>query len=698
MFWSVHGPSSLHSGYGSCFCNSSFLRYPYASLPGRLARPGLLSGGAPPGSRGCPGPLSRVGDRRQHGEVQLLPVSGGPVSRGGHRRVDFCGFSIARSRLQTLVNSRRISALRRTSSQLMAVTTGDVVCPCPIWFQGAACGCGRSRSASTALGIGWILRPGWHGLRIVFKTFGGGFTGIDSLAECFSIRCHQIWTFGPTLLTSAGVLTWETGLFPAFGPGRRLFFPSMPGSCWRYAWSPPLPVHSIWGHGGGVLRQRHCGRLSAQGGGHQVSCSQRHCSGDSALGGISSDSPHSAVHSGNPQCSGGLSLPSPSAPRLQVVSQHGGVSVFVASMAGDDRPLCHLSQSPLLHLFLALPRPSFGGDRRTPPVLGRSPGVCFSSVVHSTSGEASGVPSDPPHPDRPLLASASVVSGPPSDVSGSSGDSSLPARPPLPATVSSALPGSPQAGPSCLETIQRFTRAAGFSSAVAAQASLARRPSSRSNYQLKWSAYRSWCWSHGHSILRPTLSKVADFLWWLRSVRGLSISSIKGYRSMLSVVFHFQLPALSSHPVLRDLLRSFRVSAPSCPLRPPSWDLAKVLRSLLSNAFEPLREAPLRALTKKVLFLLALATAKPVREIQALSRFVSFRGGDACLSYVQELVAKSESLSRSIPRSFLVKSLSDFAAGLEDDLLLCPVHALRIYLDRTLSLAPNRRRLFLSPS
>ena len=82
---------------------------------------------------------------------------------------------------------------------------------------------------------------------------------------------------------------------------------------------------------------------------------------------------------------------------------------------------------------------------------------------------------------------------------------------------------------------------------------------------------------------------------------------------MLSVVFHFQLPALSSHPVLRDLLHSFRVSAPSCPLHPPSWDLAKVLRFLLSNAFEPLREAPLRALTKKVLCLLALGGREVAR-------------------------------------------------------------------------------------
>ena len=133
-------------------------------------------------------------------------------------------------------------------------------------------------------------------------------------------------------------------------------------------------------------------------------------------------------------------------------------------------------------------------------------------------------------------------------------------------------------------------------------------------------------------------------------------------------------------------------------MRPPSWGLSKVLHFLISGAFEPLRDALLRALSKKVLFLLALATAKRVGELQALSRIVPFIGGDACLSYVPEFMAKSESLSRSIPRSFLVKSLSDFAAGLDDDLLLCPVRALCIYLDRTLSLAPSRSRLFVSPS
>ena len=56
--------------------------------------------------------------------------------------------------------------------------------------------------------------------------------------------------------------------------------------------------------------------------------------------------------------------------------------------------------------------------------------------------------------------------------------------------------------------------------------------------------------------------------------------------------------------------------------------------------------------------------------------------------------------SRSLvpfPRSFLVTSLADFAAGLASDLLLCPVRALRLYLLRARSLSTGRHRLFVSP-
>ena len=50
--------------------------------------------------------------------------------------------------------------------------------------------------------------------------------GVRLSRGCLSIRCPWIWSFGPTLPMSTGVLTWATRLLPVFGPGRRLFFPS----------------------------------------------------------------------------------------------------------------------------------------------------------------------------------------------------------------------------------------------------------------------------------------------------------------------------------------------------------------------------------------------------------------------------------------------------------------------------------------
>ena len=48
------------------------------------------------------------------------------------------------------------------------------------------------------------------------------------------------------------------------------------------------------------------------------------------------------------------------------------------------------------------------------------------------------------------------------------------------------------------------------------------------------------------------------------------------------------------------------------------------------------------------------------------------------VSYVLEFVTKTESIPNPLPCSFLVASLSDFVAGLDDELLLYPVRALCI--------------------
>ena len=463
--------------------------------------------------------------------------------------------------------------------------------------------------------------------------------------------------------------------------------------------SSPVPVISTGSHGGCLLRQHHSGGLSSQGGWHKISSPQYLNSGDLALDGVPLHPPGSAVPRGLQQRPRGRPVSPSPAPTFRVVTKPDRISIFEKTLAGPNRFICHLRQSSLFDLLLTIPGSDVSRHGRISPVLGRSSGLRVPSGGHHSvcSREAPGLHGDGAHPSGSTLGPAPLVLRPAPAFASSSSDPAGPSRPLALASVSSSLPGSPSAQASCLATLQRFTRAAGFSSAVAEQSSLARRPSSRAVYQVRWSIYHEWFHHNGHSVSRPTLAKVVDFLYWLRYTRGLSVTSLRGYRSVLSAVFRFHLPSLSSDPVIRDLLRSFRLSSAERVLGSPAWDLPKVLTYLVSPAFEPLSQASFRTLTLKTLFLLALSTAKRVGELQVLSSIVTFVGGDACLSYIPQFVAKSESLTRSIPRSFLVKSLADFAAGLDINLLLCPVRALRLYLLRARSLSPCRHRLFVSP-
>ena len=108
------------------------------------------------------------------------------------------------------------------------------------------------------------------------------------------------------------------------------------------------------------------------------------------------------------------------------------------------------------------------------------------------------------------------------------------------------------------------------------------------SYQAKWITYRGWCHWKGHSVSRPSISKVADFFLYLRRSLHLSCSSIASDHSMLSSVFLFVLPSISSHPVLHDLLRSFRIDRPLPSSRVPPWDLLWVFSFLRGPPFEPL--------------------------------------------------------------------------------------------------------------
>ncbi|MEL7079715.1 MAG: hypothetical protein AAGM46_28140, partial [Cyanobacteria bacterium J06582_2] len=110
--------------------------------------------------------------------------------------------------------------------------------------------------------------------------------------------------------------------------------------------------------------------------------------------------------------------------------------------------------------------------------------------------------------------------------------------------------------------------------------------------------------------------------------------------------------------------------------------------------FEPLCQSSLRSLTMKTLFLVALATARRMSELQALSRKVGFRDDGAQLSYLLSFVAKNETRSHPIPRVFQVKGLAQLVPDSPEDLKNCPVRVLREYCARVGPLRQGHRNLF----
>ena len=175
------------------------------------------------------------------------------------------------------------------------------------------------------------------------------------------------------------------------------------------------------------------------------------------------------------------------------------------------------------------------------------------------------------------LIAPSVVSGAARAADSVLSSSFVSVGPPAAATCQAVSPEPVHASSSCVETLRRFVGASGFSHSVARRLGQARRQSSVANYQSKWLTYRRWCSDKGHSVSRPSISKVVDYRVWLWEDQGLSLSLVKAHRSVLSSVFCFQLLSHGKDRVLQDLLYSFAIERPCRPQAPPSWDLDVVL-------------------------------------------------------------------------------------------------------------------------
>ena len=149
-----------------------------------------------------------------------------------------------------------------------------------------------------------------------------------------------------------------------------------------------------------------------------------------------------------------------------------------------------------------------------------------------------------------------------------------------------------------------------------------------------------------------TVPVVVDFLIHLRQDKGLSVSAVKGYCSALNSVLVLKGRDLAASREITTLLRSFARSVNPVELRPPALDVSLVLQSLTGAPYEPLRTCGERLLAQKTLFLLALASAKCIGELHALSYRVSHTRdwGEVSFAFVTGFVAKTQDPSSLAPQ------------------------------------------------
>ena len=88
-------------------------------------------------------------------------------------------------------------------------------------------------------------------------------------------------------------------------------------------------------------------------------------------------------------------------------------------------------------------------------------------------------------------------------------------------------------------TIMRFARQAGFSSTVSTQLPFFRRKFRPVNYQARWSTYGMWYAGIDLRSSSLSVSEFAEFLTFLFKRRGTALSTVKGYRALLSAFFKF---------------------------------------------------------------------------------------------------------------------------------------------------------------
>ena len=203
-------------------------------------------------------------------------------------------------------------------------------------------------------------------------------------------------------------------------------------------------------------------------------------------------------------------------------------------------------------------------------------------------------------------------------------------------------------------------------------------------------------------ISDPTIPDIANFLNYLFKEKGLKPSTISGHRTAIADGLGLKGEDVSKSLELNRLLSRFYRDKPVANRSIPSWDLALVLQALTKQPFEPLGKASLKLLTFKTVFLLTLASGKRRGEIHAWTfSSLSYKENwsQVTIAPSTAFLAKNQLASDgpTVIRPVVIPALKPHLdSSLIQDRSLCPVRALKYYLDRTKDLRKNKNLLFVA--
>ena len=222
--------------------------------------------------------------------------------------------------------------------------------------------------------------------------------------------------------------------------------------------------------------------------------------------------------------------------------------------------------------------------------------------------------------DCPRMAQHALVLGSSGNVQSDPTVSAQHTQPVVSAIQPSSLQEPVKSESSCLAPRASAIKEQGFSEAVAARIEAPQRGSTRSVYEAKWTIFTKWCLNNLMDFRAAPLKAIADFLLHLFQDKKLQPGTIDGYRSAIADKLGNSTINVSKDENLTRLLDSFHRDRPKGRRGIPSWNLSLVLHQLTKASFEPLKDASLKHLTFKTVFLLALGSGKHRSEIHGYIR------------------------------------------------------------------------------